>query len=78
MFPYHYFSEIIIPLDCESFLTLVLSFWAEPFRYEIYKNAIQYISINDAFKFDLVIGYADDNCIFQGEFAYGKGRWSHL
>ena len=43
-----------------------------------YKNAIQYISINDAFKCDLVIGYAGDNCLFQGEFAYGKGRWSHL
>ena len=26
VFPYHYFSEIIIRRDCESFLTLVLSF----------------------------------------------------
>ena len=26
VFPYHYFSEIMIPRDCESFLTLVLSF----------------------------------------------------
>ena len=25
VFPYHYFSEIEIPRDCESFLTLVLS-----------------------------------------------------
>ena len=25
-FAYHYFLEIIIPRDCESFLTLVLSF----------------------------------------------------
>ena len=26
VFPYHHFSEIVIPRDCESFLTLVLSF----------------------------------------------------
>ena len=42
VFPYHYFleiiAEIIIPRDCESFLTLILpflTFLAEPFRYEI-------------------------------------------
>ena len=44
-----------------------------------YENVIQYISINDALKGDfLVIGYADDNCFFQCEFAYRKGRWLHL
>ena len=33
VFPCHYFfPEIIIPRDCESFLTVVLSFYYEPFR----------------------------------------------
>ena len=43
-----------------------------------YKNVIQYIPINNTFYGDLVIGYDDDNCLFQGELTYGKGRWSHL
>ena len=45
------------------------------FRYEI-TIAIQYISMYDAFYGDLVIGYADNECLFQGVF-YEKGRWSH-
>ena len=48
-----------------------------------YRNATQYISLNDAFKGDLVIGYADDNCLSKASLPmergvghiYSQSRW---
>ena len=38
-----------------------------------YKNAAQYISLNDAFKGDLVIGYADDRCLSKATLPMERG-----
>ena len=38
-----------------------------------HKNATQYISLHDAFKGDLAIGYADDNCCFKASLPVEKG-----
>ena len=38
-----------------------------------YKNATQYISLNDASKGDLMIGYADDNCLSKASLPMERG-----